>query len=89
MSQEIPATKQKEEKPEEDTFLAVHEPYLSFTLWKGNCILASAFTDQNPEVSAACMRIRTGTGPGRIKYLKFCTLQAPHNYLELCATQVY
>lgn len=33
---------QQKEKTEEDTFLAVHEPYLSFTPWKGNCILASA-----------------------------------------------
>lgn len=67
-------TQQKEKKPEEDTFLAVDESYLSFTPWKENCILASASTDQYHEVSAVCMRIQAGAGPGRRKYLKFCTL---------------
>lgn len=32
-------------------FLAVHEPYLFFTSQKGNCVVASAFTGQSPEVS--------------------------------------
>lgn len=52
----LPATQaQQEEKPGEATFLAVHEPYLSFPLWKGNYIFAGAFTDLSPEVSAMCM----------------------------------
>lgn len=70
-------TQQKEKKPEEDTFLAVDESYLSFTPWRIAYLLVPPLINTMRSVLCACeSRLEQAQGGENTSNSVLCKLHA-------------